>query len=442
MKYINTIFISLLLSWFSYAETVNLAWDASPDLSVASYRIHYGTSSAAYTEVTNAGNNLSITIQGLTANETYYFAATAVGTNQLESEFSNEISYTVPIISNTPPTLSFIEDVSIMDGDSASVAIFAQDAETSNLQISAISDNQELIPNENIVVGATNLLITHEPFIVGTAIITVTASDGDLSAIQSFKVTVKSWLNIVKDIHVASSNVVYGTWTNEMTGEVLNSYTNITYHPLTNVIVSWPSYRIAYLQYKTNLLGAPWLNSPTWTNNPAYFDVRNFPMAFFQIVQTNFSTQAETNVLDASEFDVLYSPFILGTGPEGNHIYTTVGEYSNPSINGLATYSFMVYEAGDYVIGVDVWAPDEGSDSFFVDINNDPINTPVDYKVFDTIRSSSPTFDFVNWRGNNGSATSHEFDPVIWNLGVGTNTVYFRGRESNTELYNVYLIKY
>jgi hypothetical protein len=76
--------------------SVKLAWDPSPDAGVAGYRVHYGIASGFYTDLTNAGPSTNIVVKGLTPAETYYFTATAVGTNMLESDFSNEISYTVP----------------------------------------------------------------------------------------------------------------------------------------------------------------------------------------------------------------------------------------------------------------------------------------------------------------------------------------------------------
>ncbi len=92
----------VLLIWlasliYCLSADVTLAWDPSPDAGVGSYRVHYGTSPGDYNAATNAGLATSCTVTGLAPGLTYYFAATAVGTNQLESDFSNEVGYTVPI---------------------------------------------------------------------------------------------------------------------------------------------------------------------------------------------------------------------------------------------------------------------------------------------------------------------------------------------------------
>lgn len=76
--------------------SVTLAWDPSPDAaSVTSYKVHSGVSSGVYERVDKAGTNTIYTVTNLVIGAEYFFAATAVGTNGLESEFSNEISYIV-----------------------------------------------------------------------------------------------------------------------------------------------------------------------------------------------------------------------------------------------------------------------------------------------------------------------------------------------------------
>lgn len=76
--------------------TVILAWDPSMSSSVSSYNIYVGTASATYTNVISTGNVTLGTVTGLVWGVTYYYAATAVDTNGLETDFSNEISYKRP----------------------------------------------------------------------------------------------------------------------------------------------------------------------------------------------------------------------------------------------------------------------------------------------------------------------------------------------------------
>lgn len=105
--------ISVIELWkvnaFQPTPMVVLAWDPSPDdnlnadSTIAGYRVHYGTASGSYPMVKNVGHSYSTSIDALSYGVTYYFAATCVGTNQMESDFSNEISYTVPLPAPTTP---------------------------------------------------------------------------------------------------------------------------------------------------------------------------------------------------------------------------------------------------------------------------------------------------------------------------------------------------
>jgi len=84
-----------LLAGASIAGQVTLAWDPSPTTDIAEYRLHYGPASGVYAQSTNT-TATTVTVTGLADGATYYFAVTAVGTNQLESDFSNEISHSTP----------------------------------------------------------------------------------------------------------------------------------------------------------------------------------------------------------------------------------------------------------------------------------------------------------------------------------------------------------
>lgn len=76
--------------------SVTLAWDPSPGIDVAGYKIHWGTASRTYTNVTSAAATTTASMSGLLVGTTYYFAATAVDTSGMESGYSNEVSILVP----------------------------------------------------------------------------------------------------------------------------------------------------------------------------------------------------------------------------------------------------------------------------------------------------------------------------------------------------------
>jgi hypothetical protein len=77
-------------------QSVTLAWDASPGPGIAGYRLYVGGSSGAYSKVIEVGNVTSNRVSGLVNAATYFFAVTAYDTNNVESDFSDEICFTVP----------------------------------------------------------------------------------------------------------------------------------------------------------------------------------------------------------------------------------------------------------------------------------------------------------------------------------------------------------
>ncbi len=93
---LSTRSVSCVASILSRGAKVNLAWDPSPDPAVVGYRIYYSERPGIYQHVLETGSETSATVVGLCPGVTYYFAATALNASGLESDFSNEASYTVP----------------------------------------------------------------------------------------------------------------------------------------------------------------------------------------------------------------------------------------------------------------------------------------------------------------------------------------------------------
>ena len=74
------------------AGTATLAWDHSTATNVVTYRIYYGPRSGVYTNMVEVGYVTTATVSNLVEGAAYYFAATAVSAEGLESEYSNEAS--------------------------------------------------------------------------------------------------------------------------------------------------------------------------------------------------------------------------------------------------------------------------------------------------------------------------------------------------------------
>ncbi len=74
---------------FPGSYSVTLAWNPSTSTNVVSYNVYFGLASGVYNSVESV-TGTNVTITGLAAGTTYYFAATAVDTLGVESPFSNE----------------------------------------------------------------------------------------------------------------------------------------------------------------------------------------------------------------------------------------------------------------------------------------------------------------------------------------------------------------
>lgn len=128
-----------------------------------------------------------------------------------DGELRTSCTFTVTVtqaqVVNTAPTISSIGSQTLESGKAGSAIGFTiGDAETStgSLTISASSNNTTLIPVANIAFGgsgsARTATITSATGKTGTANITITVSDGKLSASRTFTVTVKAPTNTAPTI--------------------------------------------------------------------------------------------------------------------------------------------------------------------------------------------------------------------------------------------------
>jgi hypothetical protein len=187
------------------AGSVTLAWNRSTNSIVAGYNVYYGGASGAYTNEVSAGNATNATISGLIQGTTYYFTATTYSTAGMESSFSSEVSYLVPLnvsIVNQPPTLNALGGLTINENaGTQTMNLTGITSGASNevqiLTVMATSSNTNLIrtPTVNYTSPNTNGTMSFAPATnnYGTATITVTVNDGGASnnlTAQSFVVTV------------------------------------------------------------------------------------------------------------------------------------------------------------------------------------------------------------------------------------------------------------
>jgi hypothetical protein len=218
---ILTIIFTLILAPHCFAAQIIVAWDKNSETDIAGYKVHYGTTSGNYECSVDVGNTISCSISGLTEGTTYYLAATAYNTNNVESSFSEELVHTVESAkTNTPPTVSITSPANGDSFDSGAIISFdgtASDNEDGVLTggIVWISDLQGQIAT----VGSFTAVLSD-----GTHTIKAEVTDSDGSATsESVTITVGSGNDEEQIATVDSSTAVLSDSTNTITAEVTDS---------------------------------------------------------------------------------------------------------------------------------------------------------------------------------------------------------------------------
>ena len=85
---------------FLYAASVQLSWQANPELDLQSYNVYYGTQTRSYGPPIPVENGNSFTLSGLDEGATYFFAVSAVDTSGNESGYSEEVTKSIPFTDN------------------------------------------------------------------------------------------------------------------------------------------------------------------------------------------------------------------------------------------------------------------------------------------------------------------------------------------------------
>lgn len=155
-----------------------------------------GTGSTDNTSFAISGNTLSIIpVTDFESKSLYSIRVQAVDQNGL----AIQQQFTIVVIDeNVAPTISAIAAQTIQeDTPTAELSFVVGDSETTaaNLTVSATSSNLALIPNANLLLSGANgnrtLVATPAANQSGTAVITITVSDGTVSTAQSFVITVQ-----------------------------------------------------------------------------------------------------------------------------------------------------------------------------------------------------------------------------------------------------------
>ncbi|HWB01667.1 MAG TPA: choice-of-anchor D domain-containing protein [Verrucomicrobiales bacterium] len=110
---------------------------------------------------------------------------------------------------------------------------------------------------------------------------------------------------------------------------------------------------------------------------------------------------------------------------------------TEPTEGGRAVYSFNVPRTGKYWIQAQVRTAGDGANSFFLNVDAEPEAPGM---IWDIPLTNEFEKRIVSWRGN-GTDGANQFTPKFFNLSAGQHQLIIRGRERNTQLSSVSIIK-
>jgi hypothetical protein len=134
---------------------------------------------------------------------------------------------------------------------------------------------------------------------------------------------------------------------------------------------------------------------------------------------SNLVTNVATVILGLSfeaEDGVITVPFYVSGGTVQQGVETSIGA------SGRASYTFAVTTAGSYVVYMLVSAKDTGSDSLFVNIDQEPTDPANLWHIPVTVGIENRV---VAWNGATNAA--------VFALSSGTHTLIVRGREAGVQ---------
>jgi hypothetical protein len=133
---------------------------------------------------------------------------------------------------------------------------------------------------------------------------------------------------------------------------------------------------------------------------------------------TAVTTAAPVAVIPASAGTVT-APLVLTNG------IISQPEQTELDAGGKAIFQFSITNEGDYIFTAMINAPDEASNSFFVNVDANPEDPLMIWDMDVTTGFEERT---VSWRGN-GDANNDEISPKKFHLTAGAHKLIIVGRE-------------
>ena len=120
------------------------------------------------------------------------------------------------------------------------------------------------------------------------------------------------------------------------------------------------------------------------------------------------------------------APFMVS----GTNVSQTV-QTNDPSSGGDLEFRFNAPITADYQVSALLYCPDGASNSFYINIDAQPIDPTMIWDVPITNSNYYLERRTASWRGNATGGSPPQFYPKIWHLTQGEHLFVIRGREAN-----------
>jgi len=434
-------------------QDVTVAWDPSTTPGVIGYILYYGTNSGEYFDFVMAGPSTMATAPGLLEGVSYYFAATAYTLLGIESDPSEELSYTIPNgnPNRNSPTLNPLVNLTLNE-DTGQQTVTLQGISgglggilATLLGVTASSSNPALIPTPTVNYSSPSttgtLRFTPVANAHGTARITVTVNNFQLLNnlfSRSFTVTVipvndPPTLNALSDLSLAAdagaqtvslSGISSGA-PNEnqtLTISAISSDPGLVPQPVVNYVNGSATGTLSF----TPAMDASGTAVITVTVFDGQAQNNSISRTFNVTVESDTTGESPSLALYLeAESGTLSSPMAVALDPKASNGRFI---YSSRSEQGTVTMRFDVTEADNYMVWCRVLSADSSTDSFYVSVDGGS----------EEIYRTAPNSWSAQWQWTrvNDETTGA---PRLFPLGPGSHTLTFRSRESSTLLDAVYV---
>ena len=124
------------------------------------------------------------------------------------------------------------------------------------------------------------------------------------------------------------------------------------------------------------------------------------------------------------------TPFVISNGVVSQNVDVSNSGQAGVTNGGQAIYTFNISTGGSYTVSASVDAPNEGTKSFWVNMDALPTDPTMVWDIYPyTVGFETRT---VSWRGS-GSYTNDQYTPQVFNLPAGTHQLFIIGREAHVQ---------